>query len=110
MEEIELTYLPKNLPEMIFQAPSKKMVDIYIPASSEHPFLRIRKSGGKSEITKKQPIKEGDSSHQLETTIPLSEEEYSDLEKISGKRVSKTVEINTLDFFTLNLQTKCYTT
>src|SRR5690349_4179963 len=89
MEELELTYLPKSLPPAVFNSPSKEVIDIYIPASAEHPDLRIRKSGSKYEITKKQPIAEGDASRQLETTIPLRPEEYADLNTIPGKRVSK---------------------
>lgn len=65
------------------------MVDIYIPELSEHPTLRIRKSGEKYEITKKQPVYGNDSSHQLETTITLTKEEYGDLNLVKGKRVSK---------------------
>jgi CYTH domain-containing protein len=90
MEEFELTYLPKkeflkNLEGLSF----KEMIDIYIPVLAHHPTLRIRKSGEKYEITKKQPVKEGDSSHQLETTIPLTTEEYADLNKLKGKRIFK---------------------
>jgi CYTH domain-containing protein len=90
MEEFELTFLPKELPEGVFKSPSKEMLDIYLPAFSSHPTLRIRKSGSKHEITKKQPVKEGDASHQLETTISLTVEEFADLEKIAGKRIYKT--------------------
>lgn len=90
MEEIELTYLPKELPVGLKNASSKEMIDIYIPQSSSHPTLRIRHIGDKYEMTKKTPVKEGDASHQIETTIPLTKEEFDDLEKIEGKRVSKT--------------------
>lgn len=89
MEELELTFLPKNFPTDLKDLPFKKMVDIYLPVKSVHPSLRVRLSGEKCEITKKQPIVEGDASHQLETTIPLTMDEYEDLEKIEGKRVVK---------------------
>jgi adenylate cyclase len=89
MNEFELTYLPKNIPAAVWSSPSKEMVDIYIPASAPHPHLRIRKSGSKYEITNKQPAVDGDSSHQIEQTIPLTAEEYADLEKVPGKRVYK---------------------
>ncbi len=89
MEELELTYLAKELPNGLKNARSKEMLDIYIPASSAHPTLRIRKIGERLEITKKQPIKEGDASHQLETTIPLTKEEYAELSRLAGKRVEK---------------------
>ena len=90
MEELELTYLPKYLPSEVLAAPFKEMLDIYIPESADHPILRIRRSGSKYEMTKKQPVLTGDSSRQIETTIPLTAEEFLELEKIPGKRVEKT--------------------
>jgi CYTH domain-containing protein len=90
MEEIELTYLVKELPQGLTQAPKKEMLDIYLPAAAEHPLLRIRKSGDMYEMTKKEPITGVDSSHQFETTIPLTEEEFNDLSQLSCKRVKKT--------------------
>ena len=90
MEEFELTYLAGTLPADLWKSPKKEILDIYIPSSGGHPDLRIRKSGTKYEITKKQPVKDGDSSHQLETTIPLTPEEYKELSTLPGKRVSKT--------------------
>lgn len=90
MEELELTYLAKELPKGLKNARSKEMLDIYIPSSAKHPDLRIRKIGERREITKKQPLKEGDASHQLETTIPLTKEEYAELSELKGKRVEKT--------------------
>ncbi len=89
MEELELTYLPKYLPPEILDSPSKDILDIYIPKTSHHPTLRIRRAGNKCEITKKQPIVKSDASHQLETTIPLTREEFADLAKIPGKRIVK---------------------
>jgi CYTH domain-containing protein len=90
MEEIELTYLAKELPAGLEDSPRKDLLDIYIPSSANHPVLRIRKLGQKCEITKKQPIDESDSSRQLETTIPLTEEEFGELSQLKGKRVHKT--------------------
>ena len=90
MEEIELTYLSKELPAGVTASPSKELLDIYLPAGAEHPTLRVRRSGSSFEITKKQPVQEGDASHQIETTIPLTVEEFADLEKLEGKRVHKT--------------------
>lgn len=90
MEEIELTYLPKILPAGIEGVPHEEILDIYIPAAAEHPTLRIRKAGEKCEITKKEPIREKDSSHQLETSIPLSKEEFEELSRLRGKRTRKT--------------------
>jgi len=55
MEELELTYLIKKIPENLFNSPFKEMLDIYIPQNEKHPKLRIRKIGEKYEITKNQP-------------------------------------------------------
>lgn len=90
MEEFELTYLIKEFPNGLLSSSSKEMLDIYIPSTAAHPSLRIRKNGEKVEITKKQPVKEGDASHQLETTIPLVLSEYGELSELIGKRVQKT--------------------
>ena len=89
MEEIERTYLAKNLPSGILESPSKEVLDIYLPSSAVHPGLRIRKSGDKCDITKKRPLKEGDSSYQLETTVPLTPEEYLEISTLPGKRIRK---------------------
>ena len=90
MEELELTFLAKELPPKLKTAKSKQLLDIYLPSTSKHPTLRIRKFGDKHEITKKEPVKEGDASHQLETTIPLTPEEFAELSQLPGKRVAKT--------------------
>lgn len=90
MEELELTYLAKQLPKGFENARSKEMLDVYIPSSAKHPDLRIRKIDERREITKKQPVKGGDSSCQLETTIPLTSDEYTELSRLKGKRVEKT--------------------
>ena len=90
MEELELTYLAKNIPDGVWSSPARELLDIYIPAQADHPVLRIRKYGHKYEMTKKEPIEDGDASRQLETTIPLTETEFSELNTIAGKRVQKT--------------------
>jgi CYTH domain-containing protein len=90
MEEFELTYLAKKeLMSKLNGISFKEMTDIYIPESSKHPNLRIRKSGEKYEITKKTPVREGDASHQIETTISLTLSEFNELNLIKGKRVLK---------------------
>jgi CYTH domain-containing protein len=89
-EEFELTFLAKELPNGFSKdIHSKEILDIYIPQSSEHPILRIRKNGDLYEITKKQPVSENDPSHQTENTIPLSEEEFKTLSDMPGKRLRK---------------------
>lgn len=89
MIELELTYLAKSFPEGIEKARSMEIIDIYLPKDERHPTLRIRKSGGKFEITKKYPVAEGDASEMHEDTIKLSAEEFESLSKIDGKRTRK---------------------
>ncbi len=89
MEELERTYLAKELPADLYTATSKEMIDIYVPASAAHPDLRIRKRGDRYEITRKRPIVEGDSSRMLEITIPLDAAEFEEFAVIRGKRVEK---------------------
>ncbi|MFA6422304.1 MAG: hypothetical protein WCV92_02825 [Candidatus Buchananbacteria bacterium] len=89
MIELEKTYLAKYLPNNLADCKSKEIIDVYFPKSSEHPKLRLRKNGDKFEITKKEPVKEGDGSCQEEQTIILKEIEFIELNKLEGKRVSK---------------------
>lgn len=88
MEEIELTFLPKSLPDLT-NVESKEMLDIYIPKDSEFPNLRIRRQGERYEITKKERVG-SDFSHHIETTIPLTKAEYELLQTLEGKRTAKT--------------------
>lgn len=89
-QEFELTYLAKNLPNNFSpDIKSKEILDIYLPASSDHAKLRVRKRGDSYEITKKEPVSGIDSSHQNENTIPLTEEEFNELATLQGKRVRK---------------------
>ncbi len=87
--ELERTFLAKFLPPGLEKANSKEILDIYIPATVDHPCLRIRKVGEIMEMTKKSPIKGNDSSEQKEETIKLNQEEYDALTSISGKRFRK---------------------
>lgn len=88
--ELERTYLARFKPEGLETCEKTEIIDIYLPKSSKHPALRIRKNGTKYEITKKEPTHEGDSSQQLEQTIPLPEGEFADLSLLEGKMVRKT--------------------
>ncbi|HEY4524078.1 MAG TPA: CYTH domain-containing protein [Candidatus Paceibacterota bacterium] len=90
MEELELTYLAKELPKNLSSSPSKEMLDIYVPSTSTHPGLRIRRRGDVFEITKKRPVSDGDASRQFEETIVLTKEEYDELSFVKGKRIAKT--------------------
>jgi len=92
--ERELSFLVNKLPADLGKFPSKIIEDNYIPRSSEHPVIRIRRDGEKLEITKKYPAnskdgESGDSSRQVEHTIPLSREEYDALNSIDGKKFKK---------------------
>ncbi len=89
MIELEKTYLAKFLPSGLKNCKSIEIIDVYIPKSSTHPTLRIRKNGDEFEITKKEPVKGKDSSRQLEQTIPLTEAEFKELMKLDGKKVRK---------------------
>jgi len=90
MEELERTYIAKKLPAKLRTFPSKKMLDLYIPSTSTHPGLRVRKQGNIYQITKKRPISKGDASRQTEETILLSSDEYKELSSLEGKRIVKT--------------------
>jgi len=90
MIELEKTYLAKKLPEDLKSCKFKEIIDVYLPKSSEHPKLRLRKNGDKFELTKKEPVNEGDASHQEEQTIILTETEFNALnQQIEGKIVRK---------------------
>lgn len=89
-EEFELTYLIKSLPEEFSTSiPSKEILDIYLPKSSDHATLRVRKRGDVYEMTKKELANGIDSSHQIENTIPLTKDEFDELSVLEGKRVRK---------------------
>jgi len=88
--EMERTFLLRRLPEGLDKCRKELMRDIYIPGSSRHPVIRIRRIGDSFEITKKSPVDAGDSSEQDEHTIGLTKEEYDALSKIRGKKLDKT--------------------
>jgi CYTH domain-containing protein len=54
-----------------------KMKDIYVPNGPAHKDLRLRQKGDKFMITRKRPVKNGDTTTMLETTIELSEDEFN---------------------------------
>jgi CYTH domain-containing protein len=90
MLEQEKTFLAKYLPNNLKDSPSKEIIDVYIPKTSAHPVLRLRKNGNSFEMTKKQPEVAGDASAQTEETIVLNQEEFGALNnKVEGKRVRK---------------------
>jgi CYTH domain-containing protein len=89
MRELERTFLAKYVPQGIDSFACKEIIDIYIPKTARHPVLRLRKNGEKYELTKKEPVKEGDASHMNEQTITLSREEFDALKRVHGKIVHK---------------------
>jgi CYTH domain-containing protein len=89
MIELEKTYLAKFLPLDLSNSDYSEMLDVYLPISSSHPHLRLRKRGDKFEMTKKTPVDKGDASRQLEQTIILEQDEFNALLQVEGKRVSK---------------------
>ncbi len=89
MIELERTYLAKRLPPGLKNCKSMEIIDIYVPKSSVHPTLRIRKHGSKYFITKKEPVEGKDASHQMEQTIILTKAEFDEFTKLEGKKVHK---------------------
>lgn len=86
--EIEKTYLCPRLPTEYTVGEPMRMIDVYIPAMSPHPALRLRQKGDSYEITKKTPIN-GDPSRQLEETIHITKEEFDALLATSTRRIEK---------------------
>lgn len=89
MIEIEKTFLARELPKGLKNCKSKEVIDIYFPKEAKHPTIRVRKSGDKYEMTKKERLDPNDASMQKEHTISLSKEEFLALSKIDGKRLRK---------------------
>jgi len=65
MIELEKTYLAKEIPKGLKDCKHKEIIDIYIPKSTEHPHIRIRKNGDRFEMTKKEPVEVKDNSTNL---------------------------------------------
>ena len=87
--ELELTFLAKEIPEGIKDVIPTRITDVYIPDTTKHSHLRLRKRDNLYEITKKTPVKDGDASEQIEQTTPLTKDEFEALINCSQKRVSK---------------------
>ncbi|MCL2174024.1 hypothetical protein FWH58_01870 [Candidatus Saccharibacteria bacterium] len=93
--ERELTFLINELPADLDKFPSKIIEDNYIPKTSSHPVIRIRRNGDQLMITKKFPVdatgddQREDASRQIEHTIPLTRNEYDFLNQLVGKRFKK---------------------
>ncbi len=90
MIELEKTYLAKFIPDDLGDCEHKEIIDVYVPKESIHPSLRLRKNGNHFEMTKKEPLKEGDASQQREQTIILTKQEFTTLNnQVEGKRIRK---------------------
>ena len=88
--ELELTYLAAKIPIELTGSKPERLIDIYVPDSGvDHARLRLRKKGNVFQITKKQPINEGDASAHNEMTIPLDEKEFEALSTSSTKQIVK---------------------
>ncbi len=71
------------------QSSRKYMNDFYVPNGNQHKDLRLRQKGDSYVITRKRPLKDGDSIVMLETTIPLSLEEFQVLSGTITTNVEK---------------------
>lgn len=93
--EIEKRYLIpgdkiEEIKSKIISGTDAQMIDYYVPNGNRHKDLRLRRKGNKYMITRKTPVKDGDSTTMLETTIPLSEEEFTALSSGISTNVEKT--------------------
>lgn len=89
MKEIEKTYLAKYIPTEVLRLKPKHMLDIYLPASINHPKLRLRQTDDYYELTKKVKIDDSDASECEESTIIFSAEEFVAFSQLPGKRIVK---------------------
>lgn len=87
--EIETTYLAASLPNDLASYEHKELIDVYFPAESIHPKLRIRKKGDSYVLTKKTQLQASDASIQSEENVILSKEEFEALRAGHNKEVSK---------------------
>ncbi len=89
MLELEKTYLVKKTPTWLFNFPHKDLLDIYIPKTSDHAHIRIRKHGDSMVIMKKELTDPSDLSSMEESVIHLNFEEFIALQQVPGKRIHK---------------------
>lgn len=89
-EEIERTYLPKEVPKALLSAAPTRIIDKYIsPLDDTRTKLRLRQNGSQYELTKKINTDPHDLSVQDEYTIPLTIHEFNLLCKLEGREVTK---------------------
>lgn len=93
--EIEKRYLIpstelETIKAKIIPGSEVKMNDFYIPNGDRHKDLRLRQKGDQHMVTRKTPVQDGGSATMLETTIPLSAEEFEALSSGVSTNVEKT--------------------
>ncbi len=88
--EIERSYLAAAWPQGFQNSDHSETIDIYFPASGDHPKLRIRKNTSGYELTKKLMLDDNDASSQKEQNIELTEDEFEALAQGHGRKVAKT--------------------
>lgn len=93
--EIEKRYLipAARLAEIkskIIPSSGVQMNDFYVPNGDQHKDLRLRQKGDRYMVTRKRPVREGDSTTMFETTIPLSQEEFMALSHGISTNIAKT--------------------
>ena len=87
MIESELSFLIKELPEL--SRLEHKNIEQHYLSDGPEP-LRTRRIGGRFELTKKLDITPGDLSRKEELNIPLTEEEFMDVCRLSRRSLTKT--------------------
>lgn len=87
--EQEKTYLLKDLPAQLAGCPYTEIIDLYMPASSDHPHMRLRARNGRYELTKKVLIDAADLSRLQEYNTPLTKEEFEYFSQLPHKRLAK---------------------
>lgn len=88
--EIERTFILKNKPSDFADFKEKEMLDLYLPAESNHAKLRLRKINDNYSIMKKFPKIEWDNSIMIEQVVELTIEEFNCLMSCNGNLIQKT--------------------
>lgn len=89
-QEIEVTYVPKYVPDALLQATPTRIIDRYLsPADDPRVKLRLRQTGKTYELTKKISNNLHDLSVQDEYTIPLTPDEFALFSRLDAREVIK---------------------
>jgi CYTH domain-containing protein len=88
--EIEISYLPKRLPDGLNEIQPVRITDIYLSDDIDlSNKLRLRQKGDKYELTKKINLAPDDLSRQQEYNVPLTKKEFDLLRAAGGREVVK---------------------